>query len=157
MKKRITLFEKEYRFGDVRQELWDIDDKKELYGVSDLSECPEDAIIGRALLSGDEVLDLIHNNVANESNQTADNDLNNKINAADIHTAGWMPGKIWKGTVFEPILNKACKGNQTQAGLFFGIIVFKVFMDRPEKWICGRFEKDGKDIGSITYFRPTKP
>lgn len=28
---------------------------------------------------GDEVLDLIHNNVANESNQTADNDLNNKI------------------------------------------------------------------------------
>ena len=89
--------------------------------------------------------------------QKIEDDLNNKINAADIHTAGWMPGKIWEGTVFEPILNKACKGNQTQAGLFFGIIVFKVFMDRPEKWICGRFEKDGKDIGSITYFRPTKP
>lgn len=59
MKKHITLFEKEYRFGDVHQELWDIDDKKELYGVSDLSECPEDAIIGRALVSGGEVLDLI--------------------------------------------------------------------------------------------------
>ena len=46
-------------FGDSRQELWDIDDRKKLYGVSDLSECPEDAIIGRALLSGEEVLDLV--------------------------------------------------------------------------------------------------
>lgn len=59
MKKRITLFETELSFGDSHQELWDIDDKKELYGVSDLSECPEDAIVGRALLSGDEVLDLV--------------------------------------------------------------------------------------------------
>ena len=59
MKKRITLFEKELSFGDSHQELWDIDDRKELYGVSDLSECPEDAIIGRALLSGEEVLDLV--------------------------------------------------------------------------------------------------
>lgn len=59
MKKHITLFEKGSLFGDSRQELWDIDDRKELYGVSDLSECPEDAIIGRALLSGDEVLDLV--------------------------------------------------------------------------------------------------
>lgn len=59
MKKHITLFQKESLFGGSRQELWDVDDRKELYGVSDLSECPEDAIIGRALLSGDEVLDLV--------------------------------------------------------------------------------------------------
>lgn len=59
MKKHITLFGKESLFGDSRQELWDIDDRKKLYGVSDLSECPEDAIIGRALLSGEEVLDLV--------------------------------------------------------------------------------------------------
>lgn len=59
MKKHITLFEKIYRSGDSHQELWDIDDKKELYGVSDLSECPEDAIIGRDLVSGGEALDLI--------------------------------------------------------------------------------------------------
>lgn len=56
MKKHITLFGKESLFGDSRQELWD---RKKLYGVSDLSECPEDAIIGRALLSGEEVLDLV--------------------------------------------------------------------------------------------------
>lgn len=59
MKKHIILFEEESLFGDSRQELWDIDDRKKLYEVSDLSECPEDAIIGRALLSGDEVLDLV--------------------------------------------------------------------------------------------------
>ena len=59
MKKHITLFEKVFSFGDSHQELWDIDDRKRLYRVSDLSECPEDAIIGRALLSGEEVLDLV--------------------------------------------------------------------------------------------------
>ena len=59
MKKHITLFGKESLFGDFRQELWDVDDRKKLYGVSDLSECPEDAIIGRALLSGEKVLDLV--------------------------------------------------------------------------------------------------
>ena len=56
MKKHITLFGKESLFGDSRQELWD---RKKLYGVSDLSECPEDAIIGRALPSGNKILDLV--------------------------------------------------------------------------------------------------
>lgn len=59
MKKHITLFGKESLFGNSRQELWDIDDRKKLYGVSDLSECPEDAIIGRALPSGNKILDLV--------------------------------------------------------------------------------------------------
>ena len=59
MKKHITLFGKDSLFDGSRQELWDIDDRKKLYEVSDLSECPEDAIIGRALLSGDEALDLV--------------------------------------------------------------------------------------------------
>ena len=59
MKRHIILFEKVFSFGDSHQELWDIDDRKRLYRVSDLSECPEDAIIGRALLSGEEVLGLV--------------------------------------------------------------------------------------------------
>ena len=42
MKRHITLFEKVFSFGGSCQELWDIDDRKKLYGVSDLSECPED-------------------------------------------------------------------------------------------------------------------
>lgn len=42
MKKHIILFGKESLFGDSRQELWDVDDRKKLYGVSDLSECSDD-------------------------------------------------------------------------------------------------------------------
>ena len=42
MKKHIILFWKDSLFGSSCQELWDIDDRKKLYGVSDLSECPED-------------------------------------------------------------------------------------------------------------------
>lgn len=59
MKKHITLFEQVSLFSDSHQELWDIDDRKQLYGVSDLSECPEDAIIGRALPSSNKALDLV--------------------------------------------------------------------------------------------------
>ena len=42
MKKHITLFEQVSLFSDSHQELWDIDDRKKLYGVSDLSECSDD-------------------------------------------------------------------------------------------------------------------
>ena len=42
MKRHITLFEKVFSFGGSYQELWDIDDRKKLYGVSDLSECSDD-------------------------------------------------------------------------------------------------------------------
>jgi hypothetical protein len=34
-------------------------------------------------------------------------------------------------------------------------MVWEVFMERPEKWTSGRFEKDGEEIGSRTYFRVT--
>jgi hypothetical protein len=34
------------------------------------------------------------------------------------------------------------------------LMVWVVFMKRPEKWFSGRFEKDGEPIGSRTYFRP---
>ena len=97
------------------------------------------------------------NRLSNTDYQAIEDELNCRINAGDIHTAGWMPGSDWTCTVFEPIYHTACRKNITQAGMFFGLIVFKVFMDRPERWIFGRFEKDGKDIGSITYFRHNAP
>jgi hypothetical protein len=31
-------------------------------------------------------------------------------------------------------------------------MVWEVFMERPETWTSGRFEKDGEPIGSHTYF-----
>ena len=71
----------------------------------------------------------------------------------DIHTAGWMPGTDWTGTPFQPIYEKAARRNQDLAARIFGLIVWKVFMDREETWITGRFERDGEPIGSRTYFR----
>jgi hypothetical protein len=79
--------------------------------------------------------------------------LNDKINGSEIQTAGWMPGSDWTGTPFQPIYEKAARFNHDVAAKCFGVMVWEVFMERPEKWTSGRFEKDGEPIGSRTYFR----
>jgi len=79
--------------------------------------------------------------------------VNAKIDSDKIHTAGWMPGSNWMGTVLEPIYTKATKRNFDLAGKCFGLMVYVVFMERPEEWVSGRFELRGRDIGSRTYFR----
>ena len=83
--------------------------------------------------------------------------FNAKIDQNDINTAGWLPGHDWTGTVFEPIYN-ACGKNVTQAGMFFGLIVFELLMNRQDRvWGFGRFEKDGKQITRMTYFTLNNP
>lgn len=79
--------------------------------------------------------------------------LNQMIDDDEIHTAGWMPGADWSGTPFDPIYTKAARCNHGLAGKIFGLIVWKVVMDRPEKWGSGHYEKDGIPIQSRTYFR----
>ncbi|WP_090042793.1 hypothetical protein [Clostridium frigidicarnis] len=80
------------------------------------------------------------------------NELNSVFDSGKVHTAGWIPGHNWIGTVYEPIF-KACNKNQVRAALFFGLIVYKVFMDRDDTWACDRFQLDGKEIKSLTYFK----
>lgn len=83
--------------------------------------------------------------------------LNEKIDGNDINTAGWIPGHDWTGTVYQPIY-EACNKNLVQAGMFFGLILFNLLMNRPDKvWSFGRFEKDGKPISSMTYFILNNP
>lgn len=78
--------------------------------------------------------------------------LNEKIEESDINTAGWLPGHDWTGTIYEPIY-EACGRNQVLSGMFFGLIVFDLLMRKDDKtWGFGRFEKDGKQIASMTYF-----
>jgi hypothetical protein len=45
------------------------------------------------------------------------------IDKDEIHTAGWMPGNNWSGSVFEPIYTKACGMNEEESGLCFGLFV----------------------------------
>lgn len=82
-------------------------------------------------------------------------ELNRKIDANDIHTAGWMPGSNWSSTPFQPLYAKGAGGSYEVAAKMFGLLVWEVFMERPERWGSGRFERDGRDIGSRTYFRVT--
>ena len=79
--------------------------------------------------------------------------INNQVDEKDLNTAGWMPGHDWTGTVYEPLYD-ACGKSVSQAGLFFGLVVFKILMERTDAvWGFGRFEKDGVPIHSMTYFR----
>jgi len=80
-------------------------------------------------------------------------ELNTMIDADEIHTAGWMPGSDWSSTPFQPLYEKAALRNYDLSAKMFGLLVWVVFMERPERWSSGRFEKDGVDIGSRTYFR----
>jgi hypothetical protein len=71
---------------------------------------------------------------------------------AEIATAGWLPGSDWTGTPFEPIYAKAARGDFQRSALFFGQLVWYAVMKRPERWASGRYEVDGREIGSRTYF-----
>ncbi len=81
-------------------------------------------------------------------------ELNNRIDGTEIQTAGWMPGSDWTGTVFQPIYEKAARRDSSAAARCFGLMVWEVFMRRPETWTSGRFENNGEPIGSRTYFQP---
>lgn len=72
---------------------------------------------------------------------------------AEIATAGWLPGSDWTGTVFQPIFDKAARGDFSRSAMFFGQLVWYAVMHRPETWGSGRYQVDGRDIGSRTYFR----
>ena len=72
---------------------------------------------------------------------------------AEIATAGWLPGSDWTGTPFEPIYTIAARQDFQRSAMFFGQLVWYVVMQRPEPWGSGRYQVDGRDIGSRTYFR----
>lgn len=71
------------------------------------------------------------------------------------HTAGWMPGKDWRGTAFQELYDTAAKSDPKLAAMMFGIFVWEAFERHPSDWVTGRFEIDGKPIGSRTYFLKT--
>lgn len=78
--------------------------------------------------------------------------LDFRFTTREVDTSGWIPGADWTGTVFEPIY-WACGENPEVAGLFFGLLVGQVVMDRDDCWSFGRYEKEGIPIRSMTYFR----
>ena len=56
---KILLAVHSEKYDHQRQELWDIEKECPIFVVSDLWECPEDAIIGRALHGANDATNLI--------------------------------------------------------------------------------------------------
>lgn len=79
--------------------------------------------------------------------------LNAQIDGDEIHTSSWMPGADWNGTPYQAIYEQVARRDPDLAGKLFGLMVFYVFMHRPDAWITGKFEKDGEPIRGRTYFR----
>ena len=79
------------------------------------------------------------------------NELDSRFDEHEIDTSSWIPGSDWTGTVWEPIY-RACGEDHVAAGLFFGLLVWQVVMDRGDCWSFGRYEKEGILIRGMTYF-----
>lgn len=83
--------------------------------------------------------------------------LNDQINISDINTSSWIPGNDWTGTVYEPLYH-ACGDNKVASGLFFGLVLFNLLMERKDAvWGFGRFENNGIPIRGTTYFLLNNP
>jgi hypothetical protein len=84
----------------------------------------------------------------------------------DINTSSWIPGSDWSNTVYQPIYH-ACGNNPTTAGMFFGLIVFKLLMETKAYeddsgkvvniWGYDKYALNGKNIKGNTYFRLKSP
>jgi hypothetical protein len=88
------------------------------------------------------------------SQRICDN-LNSRFEGHEVDTSSWIPGADWSLTPFQPIYEAL--QDEVDAGLFFGLIVWHVVMDRDDCWSFGRYEKDGAPIKGMTYFRIDNP
>lgn len=78
-------------------------------------------------------------------------ELHTSAGITKVLTSSWLPGHDWEGTVFQPIA-EAFPCDPVAAGMFYGLILWKVLLDRDEVWAFDRYEKDGVPIRGMTYF-----
>jgi hypothetical protein len=82
--------------------------------------------------------------------------INEMVDGDRIHTSSWMPGRNWTGTPFQAIY-EASGRDQEEAAKNFGLIIWKVFEERPESWASAHGMHDGREIRGRTYFRWPNP
>ncbi len=78
--------------------------------------------------------------------------LESRVAGTEVQTSSWIPGSDWTGTPFQPVA-AACDGDLDASGLFFGLLVWRMFMDHDDDWSFGHYEVDGVPIRGLTYFR----
>ena len=74
----------------------------------------------------------------------------------EIATSSWIPGADWTGTPYEPIYH-AVDDSWELARFFFGMIVWHVFLNRPETWSFGRYPRNPNETIGLTYFKLDVP
>jgi hypothetical protein len=74
----------------------------------------------------------------------------------EIATSSWIPGADWIGTPYEPIYH-AVGDSWEMARYFFGMIVWHVFLNRPETFSFGRYPRNPGEIIGWTYFKVEVP
>jgi hypothetical protein len=70
----------------------------------------------------------------------------------EIVTSSWIPGADWTHTPYQPIYESVGEDWQT-ARFFYGLILWRVKMDRSETWAFGRYPRQAGDVIGLTYFR----
>ena len=99
--------------------------------------------------------DIWRSRLTDEEFQAIYDNLYSRISDSEVETSSWMPGSDWTDTVFQPIYEKACRHDHEAAAKFFGIIVWRVFMEHDEAWSFGKYMLNGVPIEGHTYFRIT--
>lgn len=79
---------------------------------------------------------------------------------ADEHrsfVSSHIPGADWRGKPYQAIYEALKNKSETAPRFMFGLIVWKVMMDRPDAWVFMRAEKNmgggNEDVQGLTYFR----
>jgi hypothetical protein len=77
--------------------------------------------------------------------------INHHEGRDEIVTASWIPVD-WIHTPYRPIYEAVSRDWET-ACFVFGLIVWRVMMDRPETWAFGRCPRKMDEVIGLTYFR----
>lgn len=99
-----------------------------------------------------EIFDKICEKLSNCEFEKIISEINNMIEGNEVNTSSWMPEKCSNKKVFAPILSIS-DNNKDLSSIYFGIIVFYVFMKRDDTWSFGRYKLNSIPIRGMTYFR----
>ena len=82
------------------------------------------------------------------------NAINNYCDRCEeVFCSTWLPGSDPAIEAAFPPLTVACGGNEELSGLFFGIIVWIVMMERNDQWLFKPAEQQEDRWRGVTYFR----
>ncbi len=91
--------------------------------------------------------------ISSENLQAIRNAINDFCDQNNEFRSSFMPGKDEAIQNLFPHLTAACGGNEEQAGLFFGNIVWRILDDRPEEWRFARSAQDEENPLGMFYWR----